>query len=191
MRRPIDPCFRPLSGPLSASLVLSLVVLLVLAGAPAALAQGAGGAHPDSLSSAPALPVDEEPEPPVEGEEDEEEDSAAEERPDGEDGEAEDGDEEEKEKWDVTVPPGPASEVTIDVDAGTWMSLDVSPDGADRLRPARRPLRDPDRGRRGQAAHLGPAWDMQPRFSPDGGRIAFTSDRGGGDNVWVMDRDGG
>ena len=31
---------------------------------------------------------------------------------------------------------------------------------------------------------------MQPRFSPDGKRIAFTSDRGGGDNVWVMKRDG-
>jgi Tol biopolymer transport system component len=31
---------------------------------------------------------------------------------------------------------------------------------------------------------------MQPRFSPDGKEIAFTSDRGGGDNIWVMDRDG-
>ncbi len=31
---------------------------------------------------------------------------------------------------------------------------------------------------------------MQPRFSPDGKRIAFTSDRAGGDNIWVMNRDG-
>ena len=31
---------------------------------------------------------------------------------------------------------------------------------------------------------------MQPRFSPDGKRIAFTSDRGGGDNIWVMNLDG-
>jgi Tol biopolymer transport system component len=29
-----------------------------------------------------------------------------------------------------------------------------------------------------------------PHFSPDGKWIAFTSDRSGGDNVWVMARDG-
>ena len=33
-------------------------------------------------------------------------------------------------------------------------------------------------------------FEMQPRFSPDGKRIAFTSDRGGGDNIWVMNVDG-
>ena len=27
---------------------------------------------------------------------------------------------------------------------------------------------------------------MHPRFSPDGARIAFTSDRDGGDNLWVI-----
>jgi imidazolonepropionase-like amidohydrolase/Tol biopolymer transport system component len=36
----------------------------------------------------------------------------------------------------------------------------------------------------------GLAWDEQPRFSPDGRFIAFTSDRAGGDNIWVMGRDG-
>jgi Tol biopolymer transport system component len=34
------------------------------------------------------------------------------------------------------------------------------------------------------------AYDVQPRFSPDGSRIAFTSDAAGGDNIWIMDRDG-
>ena len=33
-------------------------------------------------------------------------------------------------------------------------------------------------------------YETQPRFSPDGKRIAFTSDRGGGDNIWMMNRDG-
>jgi Tol biopolymer transport system component len=30
---------------------------------------------------------------------------------------------------------------------------------------------------------------MQPRFGPDGKSIAFTSDRGGGDNIWVIRAD--
>ena len=34
------------------------------------------------------------------------------------------------------------------------------------------------------------AWEMQPRFSPDGTQIAFVSDAGGGDNLWVMNADG-
>src|SRR5437764_11018699 len=45
----------------------------------------------------------------------------------------------------------------------------------------------------GRAAHAiatGNAGAMQPRPSPDGREIAFTSDRGGGDNIWVMNRDG-
>ena len=31
------------------------------------------------------------------------------------------------------------------------------------------------------------AFDAQPRWSPDGKSIVFTSDRDGGDNVWTMD----
>ena len=31
--------------------------------------------------------------------------------------------------WDVNNPPGPFTEATIDVREGTWMSVDVSPDG--------------------------------------------------------------
>ena len=36
----------------------------------------------------------------------------------------------------------------------------------------------------------GMPYEMQPRFSPDGSKIAFTSDRGGGDNIWIMNADG-
>ena len=36
----------------------------------------------------------------------------------------------------------------------------------------------------------GMPFEMQPQFSPDGTRIAFTSDRGGGDNIWIMNADG-
>ena len=34
------------------------------------------------------------------------------------------------------------------------------------------------------------AWQMQPRFSPDGKYIAYTSDEDGGDNLWIMNADG-
>jgi Tol biopolymer transport system component/imidazolonepropionase-like amidohydrolase len=36
----------------------------------------------------------------------------------------------------------------------------------------------------------GPSYDIQPRFSPDGGRVLFTSDRDGGDNLWTIRVDG-
>ncbi|MEE8523655.1 MAG: amidohydrolase family protein, partial [Thermoanaerobaculia bacterium] len=44
----------------------------------------------------------------------------------------------------------------------------------------------------GEATALseGIEWDFQPRYSPDGRRIVFVSDRGGGDNLWVINADG-
>ncbi|UII26863.1 hypothetical protein LVD15_00050 [Fulvivirga maritima] len=33
-------------------------------------------------------------------------------------------------------------------------------------------------------------FEVQPRFNPDGTKISFTSDAGGGDNIWVMNTDG-
>ena len=96
-----------------------------------------------------------------------------------------------KPKWDVQNPPGPSHDATIDVTEGTWMSLDVSPDGREIVFDL---LGDiyvmPISGGEARAIASGVAWDMQPKFSPDGRSIAFTSDRGGGDNLWVMDRDG-
>ena len=100
--------------------------------------------------------------------------------------------EKEKPKWDVANPPY-AYDVTIpvDVDSGTWMSVDVSPDGKE---VAFDLLGDiytvPIGGGEARALTSGIPWDMQPRYSPDGKWIAFTSDRSGGDNIWVMDRDG-
>lgn len=94
-------------------------------------------------------------------------------------------------KWDVTNPPGKKREITIDVTEGTWMSLDVSPDGKtiafDLLGDI---YTMPAGGGTATAIADGLAWEIQPRFSPDGSRIAFTSDRAGGDNIWTMDIDG-
>jgi imidazolonepropionase-like amidohydrolase/Tol biopolymer transport system component len=89
--------------------------------------------------------------------------------------------------WDVSSPPGPAASVPIDVRRGTWMSLDVSPDGRTIAFDLLGDLYLLDiTGGQARSLTSGLAWDMQPRFSPDGSELAFTSDRGGGDNLWVL-----
>ena len=99
--------------------------------------------------------------------------------------------EKEEEKWDVNNPPGPKEEVTIDVTTGTWMSLDVSPDGQEIVFDLLGDLYAvPIGGGEARALTNDIAWQEQPRYSPDGKKLAFTSDQGGGDNVWISDRDG-
>ncbi|MHC4116899.1 MAG: amidohydrolase family protein [Planctomycetota bacterium] len=94
-------------------------------------------------------------------------------------------------EWDVANPPGPTEEIPIDTGEGTWMSLDVSPDGSEIVFDLLGDIyRLPISGGEARALTEGVPWDIQPRYSPDGRYIAFTSDRGGGDNIWIMDRDG-
>ena len=93
--------------------------------------------------------------------------------------------------WDVNAPGGPGRDVAIDVREGTWMSVDVSPKGDELVFDLLGDLYTlPIGGGEARALTTGVAWDMQPRYSPDGQHIAFTSDRGGGDNLWIMKRDG-
>ena len=102
------------------------------------------------------------------------------------------GDEASDTKWDVMAPGNAVlTDVPIRTDEGTWMDVDVSPDGRTL---AFALLGDiytmPISGGTPTRIAEGLAWEVQPRFSPDGNRIAFTSDRGGGDNIWIMNRDG-
>jgi imidazolonepropionase-like amidohydrolase/Tol biopolymer transport system component len=96
-----------------------------------------------------------------------------------------------KPKWDVNNPPGPHHDVAIDTDEGTWMTVDISPDGKEIVFDLLGDIYTmPAAGGDAKAISAGVSWDMQPRFSPDGQWIAFTSDRAGGDNIWIMKRDG-
>ena len=94
-------------------------------------------------------------------------------------------------KWDVAAAHGPTKTVSFTTTEGTWMNLDVSPDGQEIVFDL---LGDiyvmPATGGKANRLTSGPAFDLQPRYSPDGARIAFTSDRAGGDNLWTMARDG-
>ena len=99
-----------------------------------------------------------------------------------------------KKPWDINQPLGPAKKIEFETTEGTWLDVDVSPDG-------KRIVFDllgdlyamPIEGTgTGLAERLtsGAAFDMQPRFSPDGKWIAFASDRDGLLNLWVMKPDG-
>ena len=94
-------------------------------------------------------------------------------------------------KWDIEAERGPTRTVRFDATDGTWMNLDVSPDGREIVFDLLGDLYMlPIVGGRARRLTGGVAFDVQPRFSPDGKQIAFTSDRAGGDNIWIMDRDG-
>jgi len=94
--------------------------------------------------------------------------------------------------WDVSNPElGETSSLSFTTDEGTWMNLDVSPDGRHIVFDL---LGDifiiPVDGGKATPLRTGHAYEVQPRFSPNGTKILFTSDAGGGDNIWVMDVDG-
>ena len=94
-------------------------------------------------------------------------------------------------QWDVTASHGPTEELSFKTDEGTWMSCDVSSDGKEIVFDLLGDIYTmPMSGGKATPLTSGPAWDIQPTFSPGGEKIAFTSDEGGGDNIWIMERDG-
>jgi len=175
------PSIRPWAHLLLAVLVIGAALALP---APASAAAHVGCPSDPETSPYPTLLHAEEPPHPATGEE---EATPAE----GEETTGE-GKEEESEAWSVDEPPGqPSFDVEIDVHEGTWISLDVSPDGTEIVFDLLGDLYSlPIAGGEAKSLTAGLAWDEQPRYSPDGQHIVFTSDRAGGDNAWIIARDG-
>lgn len=86
------------------------------------------------------------------------------------------------------LPLEPERKIALKTDEGTWMSVDVSPDGQ---QIAFDLMGDiyllPIGGGAAKPFTTGMAYDTHPKFSPDGKRILFTSDRSGAENVWYID----
>ena len=100
---------------------------------------------------------------------------------------------EKSKNWDVNNPHKDWSYKTfnLNTDEGTWMNLDISPDGKTIVFDMLGDIYTmPVTGGRAKALRTGLAFEVQPRYSPDGTYISFTSDAEGGNNIWVMTADG-
>ena len=97
----------------------------------------------------------------------------------------------ENEPLNSGLPLVPTRHIRFDTDEGTWISLDVSPDGRGIVFELLGDLYTlPIGGGEAQAITRGLAFDSQPRFSPDGKHLVYVSDRSGNENVWIADPDG-
>ena len=95
--------------------------------------------------------------------------------------------------WDVNKPGESFNYTThkFTTTQGTWMNLDVSPDGKTIVFDMLGDIYTmPIQGGNAKAIRTGIAFEVQPRYSPDGKYISFTSDAGGGDNIWIMNTQG-
>jgi Tol biopolymer transport system component/imidazolonepropionase-like amidohydrolase len=88
------------------------------------------------------------------------------------------------------LPLKPTRTMTFTTNVGHWMSVDVSPDGQTLVFDLLGDIYTmPIAGGKATALTRGMGFDAQPRFSPDGKKIVYTSDRDGGYNVYILSLD--
>jgi Tol biopolymer transport system component len=98
---------------------------------------------------------------------------------------------EEKKEEKKGLPLKSDRKVEFTTDEGTWLSLDVSPDGKTIVFELIGDIYTlPIEGGQAKLIAGGMSFDSQPKFSPDGQCIAFISDREGSENIWIMHPDG-
>ncbi len=92
---------------------------------------------------------------------------------------------------DSDLPLIPTRPLRFSTDEGTWMSLDLSPDGRTIVFDLLGDIYTiPATGGAATRITSGSGFDGQPRFSPDGKSIVFVSDRSGSENLWLVNPDG-
>jgi len=85
------------------------------------------------------------------------------------------------------LPLEPERTISFTADKGTWISLDVSPDGKTIVFDLMGDIYSmPITGGKATAITTGIAYDVHPRFSPDGQSVMYISDKSGSDNIWTM-----
>ena len=86
------------------------------------------------------------------------------------------------------LPLEPERSIAFTTEKGTWISLDVSPDGKTIAFDLMGDIYTlPIEGGKATRITNGMAYDVHPRYSPDGRSLVFISDKSGSDNIWTLD----
>ncbi len=89
------------------------------------------------------------------------------------------------------MPLKPTRTVEFETDEATWIALDVSPDGSTIIFEILGDIYTmPMAGGEATAIMTGMGFQSQPTYSPDGSQIAFVSDEGGSENLYIANADG-
>jgi Tol biopolymer transport system component len=84
------------------------------------------------------------------------------------------------------LPLEPERKISFNTKQGTWISVDVHPDGKTIIFDMMGDLYTiPITGGKATQVTKGMAYDVHPRYSPDGKSIVFISDKSGSDNIWT------